>query len=487
MTSRPDDTIPLDLETAGVPEIQAAMQDGSVTAEQLVLAYLDRIARFDPLVNAVRCIAPDAVGQARALDDERAVSGARGPLHGVPVLVKDNIDVAGLPTTGGTIALRNNVPSADAPLVRRLRDAGAVVLGKTNLTEMANFMARNMPSGYSSLGGQVLNPYDTTVTPCGSSSGSGAAAALGLATLTVGSETDGSILCPASMQGVVGVKPTVGLVSSGGILPIAPSQDTAGPMTRTVHDAAVLLTAMVGADAATTAPGRLKPVDYAAALGSVALQGLRLAVPAPPGDVHAADLELFEQAQRQLESAGAVLVRTPALVTTDEVPVLLHEFGPALAAYLATIPAPAVRDLAELVAFNTTHADVTLKYGQALLEEALAIDHVANHAAYTALRARDRAVAGGHGIDAVLAAYDVTALLVPGASACGVAARAGYPSVTVPAGVRQHGRRPFGVTFLGAAWSEQQLLAIAYAYEQVSKARVLVSQANPWLVAAAGG
>jgi len=482
-TPRPDDAatlgLPLDLETAGVGDIQAAMRAGTVTAEQLVRAYLDRIARFDPLVNAVRCIAPDAIEQAHALDDERAASGPRGPLHGVTVLVKDNIDVAGLPTTGGTIALRDNVPSGHAPLVRRLRDAGAVVLGKTNLTEMANFMARDMPSGYSSLGGQVLNPYDTTITPCGSSSGSAAAAALGLATLTVGSETDGSILCPASMQGLVGLKPTVGLVSGSGILPIAPSQDTAGPMTRTVHDAAVLLTAMA-------ANGR-PSVDYAARLGSIALQGLRLAVPAPDGEVHAADLELFERAQRRLESAGVVLVRTPALVETDEVPVLLHELGPALAAYLATMPAPPVRTLAELVAFNTAHAGLTLKYGQALLEEALAIDHVAGHAAYTALRARDRAVAGEHGIDAVLAAYDVAALLVPGASACGVAARAGYPSVTVPAGVRQHGRRPFGVTFLGAAWSEQQLLAVAYAYEQVSRARVLVSQANPWLVAAAGG
>lgn len=467
-------SLPIDLEVAGVAEIQAAMRAGTLTAERLVVAHLERIDRFNPLVNAVRCIAPDAVEQARALD----ASDRRGALHGVPVLVKDNIDVAGLPTTGGTIALRDNVPSADAPLVRALRDAGAVVLGKTNLTEMANFMARNMPSGYSSLGGQVLNPHDTTITPCGSSSGSGAAAALGLATLTVGSETDGSILCPASMQGVVGVKPTVGLVSGNGILPIAPSQDTAGPMTRTVHDAAVMLTAM----AATGRPS----VDYAASLGSVALPGLRLAVPAPDGAVHGADLEVFDHALALLESAGVVLVRTPALVETDEIPVLLHEFGPALAAYLDTMPAPAVRTLAELVAFNIAHADLTLKYGQALLEEALAIDHVAGHAAYTALRARDRAVAGEHGIDAVLTAYDVAALLVPGASVCGVAARAGYPSVTVPAGVRRHGRRPFGATFIGAAWSEQQLLAIAYAYEQLSRARVLVSQSNPWLVEAAG-
>ena len=480
--------LPIDLETAGVADVQQAMDAGTLTAERLVLAYLDRIARYDPLVHAVRCLAPDALDEARARDVERAATGARGPLHGVPVLVKDNIDVAGLPTTAGSVALRDNLPGGDAVLVTLLRDAGAVILGKTNLTELANFMAREMPSGYSSLGGQVENPYDTTITPCGSSSGSGAAAALGLATLAVGTETDGSILCPASMQGIVGVKPTVGLVSRTGIIPIAPSQDTAGPMTRTVHDAAVLLTALAAPDdrdTATTTSGRPASVDYVDQLGSVALQGLRLAVPTPAGDLHGADLELFEQAQRVLEEAGVVLVPVPALVQTDELPVLLHEFGPALAAYLATVPDPPVRDLAGVVAYNRDHAAIALKYGQAILEEALDIDHDADAASYAALRARDAAIAGEHGIDAVLAAYDVAALLVPGAEGCGVGARAGYPSVTVPAGVRAHGRRPFGVTFMAGAWSEACLLSMAHGYEQLSKARVTVSQANPWLVLAA--
>ncbi len=480
--------LPIDLETAGVADVQTAMDAGTLTAEQLVLAYLDRIARYDPLVRAVRCLAPDALDEARALDAERAATGPRGPLHGVPVLVKDNIDVAGLPTTAGSVALRDNVPGGDAVLVTLLRDAGAVILGKTNLTEFANFMAREMPSGYSSLGGQVENPYDTTITPCGSSSGSGAAAALGLSTLTVGTETDGSILCPASMQGVVGVKPTVGLVSRSGIIPIAPSQDTAGPMTRTVHDAAVMLTAMAApddGDAATTVAGRPAAVDYADQLGSVALQGLRLAVPELPDDLSKADLELFQQAKLVLEGVGVVLVPVPALVQTDELPVLLHEFGPALAAYLATVPDPPVSDLAGVVAYNRDHATIALKYGQAILEEALAVDHGADADSYAALRARDAAIAGEHGIDAVLAAYDVTALLVPGAEGCGVGARAGHPSVTVPAGVRTHGRRPFGVTFMASAWSEAQLLSIAYGYEQLSEARVPVSQANPWLVLAA--
>ena len=482
------DDLPIDLETAGVADVQQAMDAGTLTAERLVLAYLDRIARYDPLVHAVRCLAPDALDQARALDAERAATGPRGPLHGVPVLVKDNIDVAGLPTTAGSVALRDNMPGGDAVLVMLLREAGAVILGKTNLTEFANFMAREMPSGYSSLGGQVENPYDTTITPCGSSSGSGAAAALGLATLTIGTETDGSILCPASMQGVVGVKPTVGLVSRTGIIPIAPSQDTAGPMTRTVHDAAAMLTAMAASDdvdSATTVPGRPAAVDYLAQLGSVALHGLRLAVPEVQADLHKADLDLFEQAQWVLEGAGVVLVPVPALVQTDELPVLLHEFGPALAAYLATVPDPPVRDLAGVVAYNRDHATVALKYGQAILEEALAVDHAGDAASYAALRARDAAIAGEHGIDAVLDAYDVAAILVPGAGGCGVGARAGHPSVTVPAGIRPHGRRPFGVTFMGGAWSEARLLSIAYGYEQLAKARVSVSQANPWLVLAA--
>ncbi len=485
-----DDDLPVDLEAAGVDELQRAMGDGVLTAERLVLAYLDRIVRYDPLVRAVRCLAPDALDQARRLDDERLLTGPRGPLHGIPVLIKDNVDVEGLPTTGGTIALRDNVPEGDAPLVTRLREAGAVVLGKTNLTELANFMAREMPSGYSSLGGQGLNPYDTTITPCGSSSGSGGAAALALATLTVGTETDGSILCPSVMQGCVGVKPTVGLVSRTGILPIAPSQDTAGPMTRSVRDAAHLLTALAAADerdAATTVAGRPSSVDYVSGLDTIALQGVRLAVPAPPGNLHGADLELFEQALTVLEQLGAVLVRTQALVESSELPVLQHEFGPALAAYLATCPDPGVRTLGELVAFNREHASATLKYGQAVLEECLAVDHEAGRSSYEAMRERDRELAGRLGVDAVLAGHNVVALLVPGATASGVGARAGYPSVTVPAGLRVHGRRPFGLTFLGTAWSEQLLLGLAFAYEQASRARVPVSQANPWLVAEADG
>ena len=283
----------LDLETASVADVTDAMAAGRVTSVDLVHGYLARIEALDrrgPAVHAIRCLATDAEERAAALDRERAEGTLRGPLHGVPVLVKDNIDVAGLPTTGGSLALEHSVPSADAALVVRLREAGAVVIGKTNLTELANFLTEGMPSGYSSLGGQVLNPYDVSLSPCGSSSGSGAAAALGLATVTVGTETDGSIICPSDAQSLVGVKPTLGLVSGEGILPIATSQDCAGPMTRSVRDAALLLAAMSG-----------RPVE----LSADALRGARLVAPPVPEDLHAEDRELLSAALDGVRAAGA--------------------------------------------------------------------------------------------------------------------------------------------------------------------------------------
>src|SRR4051812_7493256 len=304
------------------------MTSGRVTAASLVAGYLDRIDRLDargPAVHAIRCLVPDAVDRARALDDERARGDVRGPMHGIPVVVKDNIDVAGLPTTAGSLALEHSVPDRDAALVTRLREAGAVVIAKANLTEFANFMADDMPSGYSSLGGQVLNPYDASITPCGSSSGSGAAAALGLATVAVGSETDGSILCPCDMQSLVGVKPTVGLIDGAGILPIARSQDTAGPMARTVHDAASLLEALTGN-------------DYLGSLSDSALSGTRLAVPPPPEDLHADERALYDAALESLRTRGAVLVDVPGLPSSDEFDVLHYEFVRDLDDYLAGLP-----------------------------------------------------------------------------------------------------------------------------------------------------
>ena len=468
-------SLELDLETAGVAAVTAAMASGATTSVALVEAYLDRIARLNPLVNAIRCLAPDALERAAALDAERAEGRVRGPLHGVPVLVKDNIDVAGLPTTAGSLALEHSVPDQDAEVVVRLREGGAVVLGKTNLTEMANCMAEDMPSGYSALGGQVLNPYDLRFDASGSSSGSGAAAALGLATVTVGTETDGSILSPASNQSLVGLKPTLGLVPGRGILPIASSQDCAGPMCRTVADAAALLGVLAGE-------------TYGEGSGPETLRGVRLALPPEPEELHAQEAEVFHSALDVLREQGAVLVEVPALPETDEFPVLIHEFVRDLDAYLANLPEGApIRSMRELVAWNDAHADRALKYGQVLLERALAVDHDAEHAAYVVRRARDLAVAGEHGVDATLVIADAAAIVFPGPHGCGVAARAGYPSLVVPAGYRREGRRPIGLTFVGPSRSEALLLGLGAAYEEAAQVRRPPSEINPSLLRGVAG
>ncbi len=462
----------LDLETATVADVGAAMASGGTTSAALVGAYLERIDRLNPLVNAVRCLAPDAEKRAAALDAERADGRVRGPLHGVPMLVKDNIDVAGLPTTAGALALEHSVPDRDADLVVRLREAGAVVIGKTNLTEMANCMAEDMPSGYSSLGGQVLNPYDVRFDPSGSSSGSGAAAALGLATLTIGTETDGSILSPAANQSLVGVKPTLGLVPGAGVLPIASSQDCAGPMCRTVADAAALLDVLTGE--AYDAPATLRNV--------------RLALPPEPDDLSEQERDVHRAALDVLREHGAVLVEVPALPETDEFPVLLHEFARDLDAYLARLPGGApIRTMRELVAWNADHADEALKYGQAYLEAAAAVDHQAADAAYRVQRARDLGVAGEHGIDATLAVADAAAIVFPGPAGCGFAARAGYPSLVVPAGYTRGQRRPVGLGLVGPAGSQGVLLALAAAYEQASDVRRPPSAINPSLLRGVAG
>ena len=468
-------SLELDLETAGVAEVSGAMVSGATTSVGLVEAYLDRITTLNPLVNAIRCLAPDARERAAELDAERAEGRVRGPLHGVPVLVKDNIDVAGLPTTAGSLALEHSIPDRDADLVVRLRAGGAVVLGKTNLTEMANCMAEDMPSGYSALGGQVLNPYDVRRDPSGSSSGSGAAAALGLATVTVGTETEGSILSPANYQSLVGLKPTLGLVPGGGILPIATCQDCAGPMCRTVADAAALL-------------GLLAGQTYAEDSVTDALQGVRLAVPPEPGNLHEQDQEVYRAALDVLRERGAVLVEVRELPESEENPTLLYEFARDLDDYLATLPEGApIRTMRELVAWNEAHSDQALKYGQVLLEKALAVDHAAERAAYERLRAADLAVAGEHGIDATLAAANAVAVVFPGQAGCGFAARAGYPSMVVPAGYRRENRWPLGISFVGPAHSEGLLLALGAAYEEAAQVRKPPSEINPSLFRGVAG
>ncbi|MFI7611247.1 amidase family protein [Nonomuraea terrae] len=477
----------VDLETATVAQLQQAMSTRKITSEQLTSDYIARIRALNtsgPGLNAVRALNDRALEEARQADRERGRGTVRGPLHGIPVLVKDNIDVRRLPTTAGALALADSYPSDDAFLVKRLRAAGAVILGKTNLTEFANFTTNGMPSGYSGLGGQVLNPYDVSQTPSGSSSGSGSAAAAGLGAVTVGTETSGSILSPSVANSLVGVKPTVGLVSRTGIVPIAASQDTAGPMTRSVYDAAALLTAMTGVDPedpATGTSGGVAGTDYTAALKKDALQGVRVGVASSPSGNQGA---AFTRALDVLRAQGATLVQVT--VNTGGMPpgILDYEFKRDLNAYLARLPRNApMKSLDDVVRYNLAHADEgAIKFGQTQLvaSNAIDLDDPAAKAAYEADRDNGIATARSR-IDAVLAAEDLDAILFSGNGSAGIGARAQYPSVAVPIGYDPANGRPFGMTFLGTAYTEAALLSFAYAYEQASLEWRPPSVVNPSL------
>ncbi|MBO0813370.1 MAG: amidase [Microlunatus sp.] len=467
-----------DLATAGVPEISSGLQTGRFTSVDLVAGYLDRIHAISiggPHLNAVRSINPEAYAEAALRDQERASGQVRGLLHGVPVLIKDNVDIAGMPTTAGSIALANSYPYTDAPLIVQLREAGAIILGKTNLTEFANFIAADMPSGYSSLAGQVINPYDASQTPSGSSSGSGVAAAAGLATLTIGTETSGSILSPARANSVVGVKPTVGAVSRTGIVPISASQDTAGPMTRTVYDAAVLLTAIIGIDPEdpATAGNRLAGVDLAADLSTESLRGTRV------GYVENDD-QRYRDALALLRQQGAELIK----VTVEEGKadsILELEFQRDMNAYLARLPASApMKSFAQIRQYNLDHPQGR-KFGQAHFDHGVEVDFSdpAQLAAYEELR--DQGITESRStIDTLLTEHDLVAI-VSKSETIGVGARAGYPSVSVPAGYSEENLSPVSITFLGTAWSEPRLLPLAYAYEQASQLRRTPEEINPSL------
>ncbi len=491
-------TTSFSVEEATVADLQHRMEQGSETARSIATAYLDRIDRLDrsgPTMNSVIEVNPEALEIADALDKERQEKGPRGPLHGIPVLIKDNIDTADrMKTTAGSLALdspQSPRPPRDAFLVERLRAAGAVILGKTNLSEWANFRSTRSTSGWSGRGGQTRNPYALDRSPSGSSSGTGAAIAASFAAVGVGTETDGSVVSPSSVQALVGIKPTVGLVSRAGVVPIAASQDTAGPMCRTVTDAAILLTALAGKDPRDPATAAAEGIaDYAHGLDADALAGARIGVVRTQGfGKNPAVDAIFDGAVAAIKKLGATVIDPVDLAWSKEIEdaeyeVLLYEFKDGMAKYLAERGGP-MKSLADLIAWNDAHRDKeSLWFGQEIFTAAQAKGPLTDEA-YT--KARQLCVDGARtkGLEATLAADRLDAIVTPtngfawlidwvngdaytGGSSS-VAAVAATPSITVPAGFTFG--LPVGISFSGPAWSEAKLIRYAYAFEQGTKAR----------------
>jgi amidase len=491
-------TAKFDLEEATFAVLQRRMETGQDTSRSLTEKYLARIEALDrqgPSLRSVIELNPDALAIADGLDAERKSRGPRGPLHGIPILLKDNIATADrMMTTAGSLALVGVRPPKDAFLVTRLRDAGAVILGKTNMSEWANFRSSRSTSGWSARGGLTRNPYALDRSASGSSSGSAAAVAANLAAAAIGTETDGSIVSPAQANSIVGIKPTVGLVSRTGIIPISQTQDTAGPMARTVADAAALLTAIAAVDPEDSATAAQKPAtDYTAALDSGGLKGARIGV--VRNRLFRYNLEvdrLVDKAIGEMKARGAVVVdptNIPTLGTFDEaeLDILLYEFKDGINRYLAWLgPASPVKSLQDLIEFNDAHAADELRYfGQEIFVMS-AQKGPLTRADYAGSLYGSRWQARDLGIDAVMASYALDALIAPTGGPAdlvdlktgdksqapgpsSIAAVAGYPHITVPVGYVRG--LPVGISFFGRAWSEATLLKIAYAYEQATKHR----------------
>jgi amidase len=485
------------LEDATIADLQQRMTSGTLDAHAITQRYLERIAAIDksgPTINSVIELNPDALQIADRLDAERKAGKVRGPLHGIPILIKDNIETGDkMHTSAGSLALADSMAAQDAGIVAILREAGAVILGKTNMSEWANFRSTHSTSGWSARGGLTKNPYALDRNPCGSSSGTGAAIAANLAVVGIGTETDGSIVCPSSVNGLVGIKPTLGLVSRSGIVPIAHSQDTAGPMARTVADAAILLNAVAGADARdpTSAAADKHRIDYTKSLDLGGLKNARIGVVRKQAGFNDDVDALLEQNIATLKAGGAVIVDVdlPNFGKYDdaELTVLEYEFKHDLSAYLASLPgaAHAPRSLQELIAFNERQRSRELSwFGQDLLAKSQALGELSEKKYRDAL-ASAKTLAGKQGIDAALAKYHIDALIAPTLGPAWVtdwingdhvsggsstpAAVAGYPDISVPAGF-VHGL-PVGLSFYGAAWSEPKLIRYAYAFEQATHAR----------------
>jgi len=486
-----------ELNEIGVDELQQKMEEGIYTSEKIVNLYLERIESVDwsgPSLNSVMEINPDAIEQARQLDTERREGKIRGPLHGIPVMIKDNIDTGDkMMTTAGSLALLGHIAQKDSPVAEQLRKAGAIIIAKTNLSEWANFRSTRSSSGWSSRGGQVRNPYILDHSPCGSSSGSGAAVSANLCALAIGTETNGSITCPSNANGVVGIKPTVGLISRTGIIPISVTQDTAGPMCRTVKDAAYLLGALTAedpADSATMNRGQNVYSDYVQFLDADGLNGARIGVGRSYMGFHEAVDPVIEEALKVLREKGAVLVDLDEAVGrlrgSDGYNVLLYEFKDGLNKYLATAASNAgVKSLEDIIRFNSENEAEAMPYfKQEILEQAQAKGDLSTEE-YTAALANMIKAYREDGIDRVMDENQLDAIVAPtgglswtidlvngdhgtGGSST-PAARAGYPNITVPAGFAFD--LPLGLSFFGRAYSEPKLLKYAYAFEQASMKR----------------
>ena len=470
------------LNEATIEGMQVKLESGELTSKELILLYLSRIAEHDRTINSIIEVNPDALHIAIALDTERKTNGSRGPLHGIPVLIKDNIDTFDkMHTSAGSLALQHSIAMKDSFVARQLRKAGAVILGKTNMTEWANFMTEGMPSGYSSRGGQVLNPYGPgRFDVGGSSSGSGAAIAANFAAVAIGTETSGSILSPASQNSLVGLKPTVGLVSRSGIIPISHSQDTPGPMARTVTDAALLLNAMIGIDEndpITLTSGELAKTDYTTFLQDTYHGSFKVGI---ARDVYFDYLneekrELLNKAIQKLQEIGMTVideVNIPSTKAKWTYDVLTFEFKADLNSYLNGLhPSVPIRTLKDVIAFNNGHKEETLKYGQKILIESELTSGSLTEEDYIHSLEQDIYLSTKQGIDYALIENELDVIVFPNNFGASIPAKAGYPSITVPAGYTSEGE-PVGITFTGTAYSEPTLLKVAYAFEQATKHRI---------------
>ena len=497
-----------ELEEKTVADLQQMMESGSQTSASICQLYIDRIKAIDQGENGLRSVIelnPEALAIAKALDEERAAGKVRGPLHGIPIMIKDNINTGDqMETTAGSLALVGSKVEKDAFIVAKLREAGAVLLGKTNLSEWANFRSERSSSGWSGRGRQTRNPYVMDRSPCGSSSGSGVAVSANLCAITIGTETNGSIVCPSSLNGVVGIRPTVGLWSRSGIIPISKTQDTAGPMARTVTDATILLGALTGADTeddVTQDSAAIVYQDYSQFLDMEGLKGKRIGIFRGPMGQHEGVDAIMEQSFAAMKEAGAILIDSVELgemhyLGNSEYELLLYEFKDGLNAYLAGLGADfPYKTIEDLIQFNKENNDKEMPYFQQEIFELANAKGDLSDEAYQEALAKCLQISRADGIDKAIAEYNLDAIVAPTGdpawkidringdnyriSSSSMPAMSGYPNITVPAGNVQG--LPIGISFFAGAYKEAELISIAYSFEQKTKARI-VPKLMPTLV-----